>query len=138
MSEKRNFTLDKDAQAYVDRMFPCEKPCDSYGVCDNCIDRSLFQAGYNFAMHDFDRVSKELEFYKSYYKQCSGEDLAYENKNLQSSNQSLQEKLKLAKEFISVRVICQCQSTLKDVKDKYPTLVCVKCKTLKQLESGDE
>lgn len=36
------------AKAYMARMFPCTKPCDSMGVCEGCCENILFLAGYNF------------------------------------------------------------------------------------------
>ncbi len=42
--------LDPKSQAYADRLFPCEKPCSSWGVCDNCSERLLFRVGYNMAI----------------------------------------------------------------------------------------
>ena len=43
-----NAPLSAEAQAYADRAFPCEPPCDSWGACSNCCERSVFWAGYNF------------------------------------------------------------------------------------------
>lgn len=44
----KNTPLSEAALTYMAKMFPCTKPCDSYGVCEGCLDSSLFQAGYNF------------------------------------------------------------------------------------------
>lgn len=30
--------------------FPCEKPCDSFGVCDNCSDALLLRVGFQQAV----------------------------------------------------------------------------------------
>jgi len=46
----REFPLSEEAQEYADRMFKCEPPCDSYGVCDPCIERACFEAGYGFGV----------------------------------------------------------------------------------------
>lgn len=43
-----NEVLSPEAQAYADKLWPCQPPCDSYGVCENCCERTLFHAGYNF------------------------------------------------------------------------------------------
>jgi hypothetical protein len=40
--------VSSEALEYMDKMFECEKPCDSYGICDNCYEQSIFLAGYNF------------------------------------------------------------------------------------------
>ncbi len=45
---KSNENLTPEAKAYVTRLFTCEPPCDSYGVCDHCIEAAIFHAGYNF------------------------------------------------------------------------------------------
>jgi hypothetical protein len=45
----------------------------------------------------------------------------------------LEAKMMAATSFIRTRVICQCQTTLQDVKDKYPALVCEKCQMLQSL-----
>jgi hypothetical protein len=45
---RKDEPLSPQAQRFADKMFECEKPCDSYGVCDPCIQRALFIAGYNF------------------------------------------------------------------------------------------
>jgi hypothetical protein len=55
--EKRSYKLDPRAQAFHDRMFPCEPPCDSYGVCDNCCEANVFRAGYNFG-RDFNNTKE--------------------------------------------------------------------------------
>lgn len=43
-----NEPVSQDAAAYMDKLFPCEKPCDSFGICDGCYERVIFLAGYNF------------------------------------------------------------------------------------------
>jgi hypothetical protein len=45
---KQNEPLSAEAKAWTEKMFPCEPPCDSFGVCEACINRHLFHAGYNF------------------------------------------------------------------------------------------
>lgn len=45
---KKDKPVSIEAKNYADKLFPCEKPCDSYGVCEGCLDRIVFLAGYNF------------------------------------------------------------------------------------------
>lgn len=49
--------LSDEAKAYVAKVFPCEPPCDSWGVCSNCCERTVFLAGYNIGY----RVGAEHE-----------------------------------------------------------------------------
>lgn len=51
--------LDLLAQKYADKLWPCEPPCDSYGVCENCIERSIFHSGYNFGARAGMRLQTE-------------------------------------------------------------------------------
>lgn len=37
----------KEAENYVADVYPCEPPCDSYGICSNCHEKLCFGAGYN-------------------------------------------------------------------------------------------
>lgn len=53
---KKDALLTKEAQGFADRMFPCEKPCDSYSVCESCCERSIFEAGYNFGFRAKEEV----------------------------------------------------------------------------------
>jgi len=43
-----NEDLSKEALDYCMKLFLCEKPCDSYGICEGCYERNIFLAGYNF------------------------------------------------------------------------------------------
>lgn len=52
----KNEPLSTEAIAYMDKLFPCTKPCDSYGICDGCAERVCFEAGYNFGY----RAAKSL------------------------------------------------------------------------------
>jgi len=45
--ERKDAPLSEEAKAFIEKVFPCEPPCDSYGVCDNCCEKVVFQAGYN-------------------------------------------------------------------------------------------
>lgn len=45
-----NPTRDEDAEQYIKKMFPCESPCDSFGICDSCTERNIFESGYNFGI----------------------------------------------------------------------------------------
>jgi hypothetical protein len=36
----------------VTEKFRCEPPCDSYGMCGNCIDAKFFRVGYRQAVAD--------------------------------------------------------------------------------------
>jgi len=40
--------ISKEAQEFADKIFPCQQPCDSYGICTECAERTCFLAGYNF------------------------------------------------------------------------------------------
>lgn len=46
--ERSDAPRSKDATEYAARLFPCEPPCDSYGVCSNCIEQKIFFIGYGF------------------------------------------------------------------------------------------
>lgn len=60
-----NAILSPGAKSFSDRHFECEPPCDSYGVCSPCIEKSLFQAGFNFgydaALEKANEKTKELQ-----------------------------------------------------------------------------
>lgn len=43
-----NAPLSEEAKAFVAKCFKCEPPCDSYGICSDCVELVNFQAGYNF------------------------------------------------------------------------------------------
>lgn len=45
-----NPPLSAEAEAYVAKVFKCEPPCDSFGVCSNCCEAIVFGAGYNFGL----------------------------------------------------------------------------------------
>jgi len=47
--------LSDRAKILVDKLFQCEPPCDSYGVCTNCNEQGIFQSGYNLG-HDAHRI----------------------------------------------------------------------------------
>lgn len=53
--------LSAEAAIYADKLFKCEPPCDSYGICSNCSERNVFQAGYNFGRRSRDEYVKRLE-----------------------------------------------------------------------------
>ena len=36
-------------EEYIKKNFPCEPPCDSYGICDNCCDATLIEVGGELA-----------------------------------------------------------------------------------------
>lgn len=42
--------LSEDAKEYVTKLFPCEKPCDSYGICEGCYELRIFEAGYSMGL----------------------------------------------------------------------------------------
>lgn len=48
MTESKPIESDEKAKIFADKLFPCEPPCDSYGVCSNCCERMTFEAGYEF------------------------------------------------------------------------------------------
>lgn len=41
--------ISQEAQVFVNKLYPCEPPCDSYGICSNCYDHSNFECGYVMA-----------------------------------------------------------------------------------------
>lgn len=57
-SSKRteNEPYDEDTNSYVQKLFKCEPPCDSYGICSNCNDETIFHAGFN---KGFDKSTKQ-------------------------------------------------------------------------------
>lgn len=44
--DRRERALSPEAQAYADKVFRCEQPCDSFGICTGCFERTCFVAGY--------------------------------------------------------------------------------------------
>lgn len=46
--ENGNFKYSEEAQRFADKCFPCEPPCDSYGICSSCAEDITFGSGYNF------------------------------------------------------------------------------------------
>ena len=57
-----NFPLSEKAKEYIDKLFPCEPPCDSYGVCEHCCEKTIFRAGYNFGARS---ANSKIETLKS-------------------------------------------------------------------------
>ena len=49
MSKQResDIKLSKKAQELSDKLFICELPCNTYGICSPCNQAKIFQAGYN-------------------------------------------------------------------------------------------
>ena len=45
----------------IDALYPCQQPCDSFGVCDNCCEKKTFKAGYQAAMKENEKLKKEVE-----------------------------------------------------------------------------
>lgn len=39
--------FDKTTEKKGNGKFPCQSPCDSFGVCDNCLEKLLWQTGRN-------------------------------------------------------------------------------------------
>lgn len=58
-----NYPLSGEAQAFIAKVMPCQPPCDSYGVCENCCDSTTFGAGYNMgwraALHEAAKQLRE-------------------------------------------------------------------------------
>ena len=48
MTMQNDAPVSSEATTYTNKLFPCTKPCDSFGVCDGCCERTIFLAGYNF------------------------------------------------------------------------------------------
>jgi hypothetical protein len=61
MEIKEDCPLTAEAEAYVQKLFPCTPPCDSWGVCDNCCEKTLFLAGYNFGFRANEKYKKGVE-----------------------------------------------------------------------------
>lgn len=55
--------LSDEALQYADKLFPCEPPCDTYGICEGCSERTIFHAGYNFGVKEKHRLEKEINFH---------------------------------------------------------------------------
>lgn len=49
---QREQTARAAAEAYADKLFPCTKPCDKYGVCEGCCERLIFDAGREFGRRE--------------------------------------------------------------------------------------
>lgn len=58
---KPNKEGSESVEEYIKRLFPCEKPCDSYGVCDNCSGASLIRVGASLASKDYDKALSALK-----------------------------------------------------------------------------
>ena len=88
---------------------------------------------------DFDALAKKLKEHEEKGLLIYGrkiELLNETNRKLSEENEEvglLRAKLMGAVCFIKTRVICQCQTTLQDVKEKYPSLVCEKCQMIRFL-----
>lgn len=71
----------KTVRDYIERVFPCEPPCDSWGVCDNCTDAGLICVGMELTLKD-DRYRGVVEAAKDMYLKyaevnCDESDLLY-------------------------------------------------------------
>lgn len=42
------FDSNPAAVEFMDRIYPCTPPCDSFGICNGCHERSCFAVGYGF------------------------------------------------------------------------------------------
>lgn len=69
-----NTPYSKEAKDFIAKVYPCEPPCDSYGVCSNCCDEANFGAGYNMGyraaelqIEELEKRIKELEYIKWKY-----------------------------------------------------------------------
>lgn len=51
--EKLKSEKPKAVDKYIDRVFPCEPPCDSFGVCENCCTATKIRAGESLARKEF-------------------------------------------------------------------------------------
>lgn len=65
MPHSADAPLSQEAQDLIAKLFPCEKPCDSYGICEGCYEKIIFQAGYNLGYRaaptvDLVALDKEL------------------------------------------------------------------------------
>lgn len=53
--------ITSEAWTYMKKLFPCEKPCDSFGICDACYERNIFLAGYNIGYRGAKTLSEPGE-----------------------------------------------------------------------------
>jgi len=50
----------------IDALYPCQQPCDSFGVCDNCCEKKTFKAGYQAAMKENEKLKKEVDLLEGF------------------------------------------------------------------------
>src|SRR5574343_107631 len=96
--------LSLEAKAFVAKMFPCEPPCDSYGVCSNCCEASVLYAGYNMGLSAAESIAsakiQELgnALMKAHNEPCK--NCHAEASSLKSLITELEQQLKKAEEVI--------------------------------------
>ncbi len=69
---------EKAAKEYSSAKFPCELPCDSYGICSGCVEAACFRTGARYQHNqssatiaalrmEIERLEYENEFNKTTY-----------------------------------------------------------------------
>lgn len=77
-------TAREAAEVYADKLFPCTKPCDSYGICEGCYERELFDCGRGFGRREGLEEAAEIarKFAKD-YREAYSEDLCPSSTNIE-------------------------------------------------------
>ena len=58
-------------ESYIARVFPCEPPCDSYGICENCSEATLIRIGAELQAKQTDPA--KLDWYEREIKRLREE-----------------------------------------------------------------
>lgn len=61
LNEKGNSILSEKADDYTKKLFPCTPPCDAYGVCENCCEKTVFRVGYKFGLMSQNKIELLLK-----------------------------------------------------------------------------
>lgn len=60
--------LNEKIKLYADKIFPCEQPCDSYGVCDNCSYNKRILGGANLLAPILLEMVEALECNETFHR----------------------------------------------------------------------
>lgn len=52
--------FDKKTKSKAVELFKCISPCDTHGVCDNCIDAKLWKMGRNSVKSSLEELARAL------------------------------------------------------------------------------
>jgi len=97
-------TREKEIEAWAREKFElqCEPPCDSYGVCQNCLQISDMQIGMEWADKNPKLSNEQIEFWKLCTKQLEAklaiavEALEYIGNSIPGANQEFEMENKRA------------------------------------------